>query len=310
MSNLQEEFGSLNIYDECFRINETAIALMVKHGLIKSSLVCNRCSRRMRISNSNAFSDGKVYRCVNKNCRAKSSLKNGSFFVGFNIEWFKVLRVIYCWVYNYTNYQAIALCQISEKTYIKLKELIMEQIGDNTTNNNQIGGADVRVQFDETAICNGLVVINPSSTLDNAPGIQWIVGGVVEGNCREFVLEIVPNRQSTTLEDIFTRRVRPGSIIVTDGYPSYPSAVTNFGSRHEVVNHSIGFMNADGAHTNQIENIWSHLKQEYRARGGINRGRIILFLKEFIWKKTNICNADQETLKMAFIKIVEFFKNT
>ena len=104
--------------------------------------------------------------------------------------------------------------------------------------------------------------------------------------------------------------MRPGSIIVTDGYPSYPSAVTNFGSRHEVVNHSIGFMNADGAHTNQIENIWSHLKQEYRARGGINRGRIILFLKEFIWKKTNICNADQETLKMAFIKIVEFFKNT
>ena len=111
----------------------------------------------------------------------------------------------------------------------------------------------------------------------------------------EFVLEIVPNRQSTTLEDIFTRRVRPGSIIVTDDYPSYPSVITNFGSRHEVVNHSSGFMNADGAHTNQIEDIWSHLKQEYRARGGINRGRIILFLKEFIW------NAVQETLKMAFI---------
>jgi hypothetical protein len=57
--------------------------------------------------------------------------------------------------------------------------------------------------------------------------------------------------------------------------------VRNFGSEHEVVNHSIGFINEDGAHTNQIENLWSHLKQEYRARGGVNHTRIELFLNEF-----------------------------
>ena len=51
---------------------------------------------------------------------------------------------------------------------------------------------------------------------------------------------------------MFKKHVVPGSIIVNDGYPSYPEAVAKFGSCHEVVNHSVGFVNAQEAHTNQI----------------------------------------------------------
>ena len=51
---------------------------------------------------------------------------------------------------------------------------------------------------------------------------------------------------------MFDEHVVAGSIIITDGYPSYPKAVTEFGSCHEVVNHSVGFVNAQEAHTNQI----------------------------------------------------------
>jgi hypothetical protein len=109
--------------------------------------------------------------------------------------------------------------------------------------------------------------------------IQWIVRAVVEGNYRE--LELVPNRQSATLENPFRRCIRQGSICVTDGCPSYHTAVRNFGNNHDVVNHSIGFINEDGAHTNQIENLWSYLKQEYRTRGGVNHTLIELFLNEF-----------------------------
>ena len=77
--------------------------------------------------------------------------------------------------------------------------------------------------------------------------------------------------------DMFEEHVVPGSIIVTDGYPSYPRAVTEFGSSHEVVNHFVGFVNAQGAHINKIENPWSHLKHAYRKRGGINKRRIDFF---------------------------------
>ncbi|EEQ81727.1 hypothetical protein NCER_101727 [Vairimorpha ceranae BRL01] len=119
----------------------------------------------------------------------------------------------------------------------------------------KIGGEGIGVQFDETAICNGELIPNPSSTIDNKPNIQWLVGGVEEGNCKNFVLKLVPNRKVPTILDMFKEHVAPGSIIVTDGYPSYPRTVIEFGSCHEAVNHSVGFVNAQGAHTNQIENL-------------------------------------------------------
>lgn len=43
----------------------------------------------------------------------------------------------------------------------------------------------------------------------------------------------------------------PGSVIVTDGYTSNPRDVSEFNNRHEV-------------HTNAIENLFPHLKMEYK----------------------------------------------
>ena len=51
---------------------------------------------------------------------------------------------------------------------------------------------------------------------------------------------------------MFDEHVVPESIIVTDGYSSYPRAVAKFKSFHEVVNHSVGVVNAQGAHMDQI----------------------------------------------------------
>ena len=146
----------------------------------------------------------------------------------------------------------------------------------------KIGGEGIRVQFDEAAICNGELNPNPSSTLDNKLNVQWLVGSVEEVNCRNFVLKLVSNRKVSTILDMFFEHVVPGSIIVNDGYPSYPGAVAKFGSFHEVINHTVGFVNAQGAHTNQIGSLWSHLKHAYRKRGGINKGRMNFFLNE--WK--------------------------
>ncbi|KAG0432254.1 hypothetical protein DMUE_5510, partial [Dictyocoela muelleri] len=115
------------------------------------------------------------------------------------------------------------------------------------------------------------------------------------------------NRQSSTLLQVFQKYVIKGSICITDGFPSYTSTVSNFKSRHEVVNYSVGFVNQDGANTNQIENLWSHLKQEYRSRKGINHLRMPHFLKEFSWRKKNIDNSKQNSLKDAFVKFLSLF---
>ena len=109
---------------------------------------------------------------------------------------------MYCWVYDYTLAQAIDFCDCSENTYIKIKDLILQVISEQEPEMVKIGGEGIGVQFDETAICNGELIPNPSSTLDNKPNIQWLVGGVEEGNCRNFVLKLVPNRKVPTILDM------------------------------------------------------------------------------------------------------------
>ena len=141
----------------------------------------------------------------------------------------------------------------------------------------KIVGEGIEAQCDETAICNGELIHNPSSTLDNKLNVQWLLGGVEEGNCKNFVLKLVPNKKVPTILDMFEEHIVPGSIIATDGYPSYRGVVTEFGSCHDVVNYSVWFVNAQGAYTNQIENLRSHLRHAYRKRGGINKMRIIFF---------------------------------
>jgi transposase-like protein len=228
------------------------------------------------------------------------SIRKGSKLEKIRIDANKVLKGIHCWIFNASSYHAVNLCQISEPTYIKLKNIIDELIGEREQEEIQIGGEGVEVQFDETAICNGLIIDNPSSVDDDIPGIQWILGGVEKDNFRNFVLKIIPNRKKETIFEFFKQYVRPGSIIVTDGYPSYPWAVRQFGSVHYVVNHSEGFSTQGGTNTNQIENLWSHLKQQYRAQGGVNKKRIKIFLNEFVWKKRNVNNYDPESLQSKF----------
>ena len=146
------------------------------------------------------------------------------------MEFVKILRGMYCWVYDYTLAQAIDFCDCSETTYIKIKDLILQVTSEQEPEMVKIGGEDIGVQFDETAICNGELIPNPSSTLDNKLNVQWFVGGVEEGSCKNFVLKLVSNIKVPTILDMFEKHVVFGSIIVTDGYPSYPGVVTLFGS--------------------------------------------------------------------------------
>ncbi|KAF9761756.1 hypothetical protein NGRA_2408 [Nosema granulosis] len=180
---------------------------------------------------------------------------------------------------NYTNYHATHLSGVSEPTFIKIKDRIQEWLHVDTT--SKIGGEGVENQIDETAICNGEKIIKPSSIYDSYPNTQWIIVVLKIIKEKNFSLELVPNRKASTIRDLLERRVEKETIIVTNGYPSYPSAIEGFGSVNHVVNHTRGFVNRDGMYTNFIENLWSHLKQQYRSRGGVNKDRIQLFLNEF-----------------------------
>lgn len=80
---------------------------------------------------------------------------------------------------------------------------------------------------------------------------------------------------------VFREYLDPGITVATDGRPSHPRAVRESGRLYRQVNHAQGFITTEGIHTNRIENLWSYLKQKHRARCGLNKGRIPVFMDEF-----------------------------
>lgn len=89
---------------------------------------------------------------------------------------------------------------------------------------------------------------------------------------------------------IFNEDLHPGTIIISDGNPSYPSAVRNFGSQHIVVNDSVGFKNMEGFTTNNIENLWQLIKYEVKRRRGVLFSYAQRFIEEFVYRYNNLRN--------------------
>ncbi|KAG0441772.1 hypothetical protein DMUE_0805 [Dictyocoela muelleri] len=96
-----------------------------------------------------------------------------------------------------------------------------------------------------------------------------------------------------------------GATIVSDGYPSYPSAVQRISCEHVIVSHNEGFVNVDGENTNKIENLWSHLKSELRSRHGVPYTHIDYFLKQFSFKKKYLANSTNNERISVFIRICQ-----
>jgi hypothetical protein len=140
---------------------------------------------------------------------------------------------------------------------------------------------------DETAICRGRLISNPSSTIGTVAGTTWMIGIIdEEREIRDFIVKIVPNRQINTIASFF-ENINPGTRIKSDGYPSYPDACSINNFEHVIVNHCEVFTNELGDHTNIIENLWSHFKTELRKRHGIMRNNMEDFITEFCWKRKN-----------------------
>lgn len=140
------------------------------------------------------------------------------------------------------------------------------------------------------------MIRNPTSNEDEIRDTVWLIGLVQEGNTNVLRLEVIPDRTIETLTSFFQRNIIPVSIIKSDGYPSYPRAIANAECEHRIVNHSMGFVNNEGEHTNNIENVWSHLKTEIRSRRGVMLANMSDFAKEFvIFKKNNAIRSRTNT---------------
>ena len=148
--------------------------------------------------------------------------------------------------------------------------------------NYSIGGPDKIIQVDESCFArkkHHQPPKCPSKLPDNYSQAWWVIGGI-EQDTKNVFLELMPDRTAKTIQDILERRIKPGSILKTDGWKSYPKVANTLKMKHIQFNHSKGFANKDGETTNQIEGTRGFLKRKMSGRNWVTRDRIQDFLHE------------------------------
>lgn len=266
---------------DMFISKQNALNYMRENDLIPLNTPCDFCNGVMSFEKDVASSNGAYYRCSSLSCRRKKSLFKNTTFDSPEVPLHKKLLAYYEVLADDYQKRIINDCSLSKSSVQKIKKNFLKYCVFKNTNNKKIlMGVKNSIQIDETVIYKGKLILSPSNIYDNLPGCTWLVG-LIEQHTSNMVIEIVPNRQVATLKELILKHCKIGSLIITDGYPSYPRAVLESFCYHEKVNHTIGFKNEHGYHTNNIENIWSQLKYYEKKRLGILGIYVSTFLEEF-----------------------------
>ncbi|KAG0418566.1 hypothetical protein DMUE_6400, partial [Dictyocoela muelleri] len=159
---------------------------------------------------------------------------------------------------------------LSNSTIFKIKSKLRDAYAVYISRNPVfLGGLGLVCEIDETVHSRRQIIREPTSIDDEYLDTIWIIGAVDNTPEKNFYLKRVENRQSDTLSFALEGLIGVGTLVCTDGYPSYPNVCSNLALNHKTVNHSIGFVAPDGTHTNNIEGFWSHLKSQMRKEDGV-----------------------------------------
>ncbi len=96
---------------------------------------------------------------------------------------------------------------------------------------------------------------------------------------------MIPNAKAATVLPIIREKVKPDSILHTDGFKVY-NALDLSGFRHDRMNRSECFVEQPN-HSHGIENFWNQAKHHLRKFNGIPRDHFHLSLKEYAWRFNN-----------------------
>jgi len=165
--------------------------------------------------------------------------------------------------------------------YMYFREAVLESILDRFRTRGPIGGPGATVEIDEAKI--GHRKYNRGRVVDG----HWILG-MIDRQTGEVRVEILPNndRSAQAMLPLIQQHVLPGTTIMTDEWRAYhglPAA----GFGHLTVNHSLHFVDPQtGAHTQNIESTWRHMKRKI-CRGGVRNAdqQLDLHLAEFLWRR-------------------------
>ncbi|KCZ76561.1 hypothetical protein H311_02434, partial [Anncaliia algerae PRA109] len=102
---LLSDLEKLNAYLSIFTCNKTAYEFLFKHEVFINEGHCSSCNNVMFIRHNDDINK-RVFFCVNNKCKHRRKLNFNSIFNDISIEYYKILRVIYCYMFEYNTTQA------------------------------------------------------------------------------------------------------------------------------------------------------------------------------------------------------------
>lgn len=241
-----------------------------------------------------------IYRCSIRGCQSKNSiLKTNIQINDYLLIYFKLLT-------NHSYNQIVQDVPSSFTTFTKVrKQLKRVMVIFLESNRTIVGGENIIVQCDESVICRRGLIRTPTSTDDAFKDTVWILGCIDNTPERNFCVKKIANRRSETIIDALNGVVSSGSILHTDGYPSYPAVAHGLNLQHHIVNHKHGFRAYDGTHTNDIEGFWAFMKGKMRKEHGVMRSNIDDWLIEFSFYRKYILGQTPVEVSNIYLKLLK-----
>ena len=99
-------------------------------------------------------------------------------------------------------------------------------------------------------------------------------------------VQIVPQRDATTLLPIIQQHVAPGTVVWSDEWAAYNHVASLLNvSNHDVVNHSVEFVSPSGVHTQNVESYWNRIKIKLKRMRGCHEHQLASYLDEYMYRE-------------------------
>uniref|UniRef100_A0A0K0F3A6 DDE_Tnp_IS1595 domain-containing protein n=1 Tax=Strongyloides venezuelensis TaxID=75913 RepID=A0A0K0F3A6_STRVS len=210
------------------------VFLLKEGSIYLSSKNCPKCGNSMSLNSQSL-------RCGKKTCRAKVTVRDGTFFSKMKAPLNVILFYLYYFIFNTRQNQTEMYLKIISATNAALHKYFRQLIA------NAVNESDVKIR------CH---------RVEGA----WVLDGVESTSERKLFVRVVESRNAETLLPIIQQHFLPETTIRTKCWRGY-ARLGQLDYIHETVNHFLQFRDSEtDVHTNTIEITWLGIKLKIPLR--------------------------------------------